>query len=105
LPVELVCMHVVARSHSSFAMVGGYATVTLMNKFGWPFLATLPLAFLFGGLVSVILERTLYRRLYRSSDLDQCLLTIGIVFVSIAVFAWFYTTEQQSARVPSYLRG
>ncbi|MDQ2955231.1 MAG: branched-chain amino acid ABC transporter permease, partial [Pseudomonadota bacterium] len=35
----------------------------------------------------------------------QCLLTIGIVFISVAAFAWFYTTEQQSARVPSYLRG
>ena len=105
LTVTLGMMNFVNLAHCSFAMVGGYATVTLMNKFGWPFLATLPLAFLFGGLVSVILERTLYRRLYRASDLDQCLLTIGIVFVSIAVFAWFYTTEQQSARVPSYLRG
>jgi branched-chain amino acid transport system permease protein len=55
--------------------------------------------------VSVVLERTLYRHLYRSSDLDQCLFTIGIVFISVAAFAWFYTTEQQSARVPDYLRG
>ena len=39
------------------------------------------------------------------ADLDQCLLTIGIVFISVAAFAWFYTTEQQSARVPEYLRG
>ena len=105
LTVTLGMMNFVNLAHCSFAMVGGYATVTLMNRFGWPFLATLPMAFLMGALVSVVLERTLYRRLYRATDLDQCLLTIGIVFVSIAVFAWFYTTEQQSARVPSYLRG
>jgi branched-chain amino acid transport system permease protein len=105
LTVTLGMMNFVNLAHCSFAMVGGYATVTLMNKFGWPFFATLPLAFLLASLVSVVLERTLYRRLYRATDLDQCLLTIGIVFVSIAVFAWFYTTEQQSARVPSYLRG
>jgi branched-chain amino acid transport system permease protein len=105
LTVTLGMMNFVNLAHCSFAMVGGYATVTLMNKFGWPFFATLPMAFLLASLVSVLLERTLYRRLYRASDLDQCLLTIGIVFVSIAAFAWFYTTEQQSARLPSYLKG
>ena len=105
LSVTLGMMNFVNLAHCSFAMVGGYATVTLMNQFGWPFLATLPMAFLAGGLVSVVLERTLYRRLYRASDLDQCLFTIGIVFISVATFAWFYTTEHQSARVPEYLRG
>jgi branched-chain amino acid transport system permease protein len=105
LSVTLGMMNFVNLAHCSFAMVGGYTTVTLMNRFGWPFLATLPMAFLAGGLISVALERTLYRRLYRASDLDQCLLTIGIVFISVAAFAWFYTTEQQSARAPEYLRG
>ncbi|HEY3077926.1 MAG TPA: branched-chain amino acid ABC transporter permease, partial [Burkholderiales bacterium] len=51
------------------------------------------------------LERTLYRRLYRASDLDQCLFTIGVVFISIAVYAWFYGTVVQSAEMPGYLRG
>jgi branched-chain amino acid transport system permease protein len=105
LSVTLGMMNFVNLAHCSFAMVGGYATVTLMNRFGWPFLATLPMAFLAGGFISLILERTLYRRLYRASDLDQCLLTIGIVFISVAAFAWFYSTEQQSARAPEYLRG
>jgi len=104
LSVTLGMMNFVNLAHCSFAMVGGYATVTLMNGFGWPFLATLPMAFLAGGLVSVVLERTLYRRLYRASDLDQCLFTIGIVFISVAAFAWFFTTEQQSARPPEWLR-
>ena len=105
LTVTLGMMNFVNLAHCSFAMVGGYATVTLVHRFGWPFLATLPLAFLAGALVSLVLEQTLYRRLYRASDLDQCLLTIGIAFVSVAAFAWFYTTEQQSARPPDYLRG
>ncbi len=105
LSVTLGMMNFVNLAHCSFAMVGGYATVTLVNQFGWPFLATLPMAFVFGGIVSVVLERTLYRRLYRASDLDQCLFTIGIVFISVAAFAWFYSTEQQSIRVPEYLQG
>jgi len=105
LTVTLGMMNFVNLAHCSFAMVGGYATVTLMNKAGWPFLATLPMAFIAAGLLSIFLERTLYRRLYRASDLDQCLLTIGIVFISVAAFAWFFTSEQQSAPVPEYLRG
>jgi branched-chain amino acid transport system permease protein len=105
LSVTLGMMNFVNLAHCAFAAVGGYCTVTLVQSFGWPFLASLPMAFILAALVSVVLERTLYRHLYRASDLDQCLLTIGIVFISVAAFAWFYTTEQQSARVPEYLRG
>src|SRR5574341_2309051 len=90
LSVTLGMMNFVNLAHCSFAMVGGYTTVTLVHKLGWPFLATLPMAFVAAALISIVLERILYRHLYRSSDLDQCLLTIGIVFVSVAAFAWFY---------------
>src|SRR2546427_3670964 len=105
LSVTLGMMNFVNLAHCSFAMVGGYVTVSLMNSFGWPFFATLPMAFLAAALVSIVLERTLYRRLYRASDLDQCLFTIGVVFISIAVYAWFYGTVVQSAEMPAYLRG
>ena len=105
LSVTLGMMNFVNLAHYGFALVGGYATVTLVNRFGWNFLAALLLAFVVAALVSVVLERSLFRRLYRASDLDQCLFTIGIVFISVAVFAWFYTTEQQSVRVPDWLQG
>src|ERR1700747_2795457 len=105
LSVTLGMMNFVNLAHCSFAMLGGYVTVTLTNELGWPFLAALPLAFLAAALVSVAFERVLYRRLYRASDLDQCLLTIGIAFVSVAVAAYIYGTIQQPLNLPSYLRG
>lgn len=105
LSVTLGMMNFVNLAHCSFAMLGGYVTVTLTNQLGWPFLATLPFAFLSAAIVSVVLERLLYRRLYRATDLDQCLLTIGIVFVSVAVAAYLYGTIQQPVTLPSYLRG
>src|SRR3954468_22072037 len=105
LSVTLGMMNFVNLAHCSFAMVGGYVTVTLTNRYGWPFFATLPMAFLAAAAIALVLERTLYRRLYRASDLDQCLFTIGIVFISIAVYAWFYGTVVQSAPMPSYLHG
>ena len=105
LSVTLGMMNFVNLAHCSFAMAGGYAVVTLMNRYGWPFFAALPMAFVAGSLLSVILEKALYRRLYRASDLDQCLLTIGIVFMSVAAAAYIYGTVQQSASMPAYLQG
>ncbi len=105
LSVTLGMMNFVNLAHCSFAMVGGYVTVTLVNSFGWPFLASLPMAFAAAALISIVFERVLYRRLYRASDLDQCLFTIGIVFMSIAVAAYFYGTVVQPLDTPLYLRG
>ena len=105
LSVTLGMMNFVNLAHCSFAMLGGYVAVTLTNEIGWPFLATLPVAFLAAAVVSIAFERVLYRRLYRATDLDQCLLTIGIVFISVAVAAYVYGTIQQPLNVPAYLRG
>ena len=105
LSVTLGMMNFVNLAHCAFAAVGGYCTVSVVNRLGWNFLAALPIAFVVGALIAVVLERALFRRLYRRSDLDQCLITIGIAFMSIATFAWFYSTEPQSARIPSYLLG
>jgi len=105
LSVTLGMMNFVNLAHCSFAMVGGYVTVTLANALGWPFFATLPAAFLSAAAASVVLERTLYRRLYRASDLDQCLFTIGIVFISVAAAAYLYGTLQQPINTPPTLQG
>jgi branched-chain amino acid transport system permease protein len=103
LSVTLGMMNFVNLAHGSFAMLGAYAAVTLM-ALGWPFLATLPFAFLAAALVSVAFERTLFRRVYRASDLQQVLLTLGLAFISVAGAAWLYGTMQQPVRLPRYLR-
>ena len=105
LSVTLGLMNFVNLAHCAFAMVGGYVTVLLVNQHGWPFLWTLPLAFLVPALLSVVFERVFYRRFYGKSDLDQVLLTIGIAFVSVAAAAWFFGTTQQPIRTPEVLRG
>jgi branched-chain amino acid transport system permease protein len=105
LSVTLGMMNFVNLAHGSFAMLGGYVTVTLMNSLGWPFFATLPIAFVAAALCSVVLERLFFRRFYHASDLEQCLLTIGIVFVSIATAAYIYGTINQPVQLPGYMRG
>jgi branched-chain amino acid transport system permease protein len=105
LSVTLGMMNFINLAHCSFAMLGGYVTVTLMNGLGWPFFATLPAAFIAAAATSVVLERLFFRRFYNASDLEQCLLTIGIVFVSIAAAAYIYGTDQQPVQLPAFLRG
>jgi branched-chain amino acid transport system permease protein len=105
MSVTLGMMNFVNLAHCSFAMLGGYVAVSVTNDLGWPFLVSLPVAFVAAAVASVAFERLLYRRLYRATDLDQCLLTIGIVFISVAVAAYVYGTIQQPLNVPSYLRG
>ena len=105
LSVTLGLMNFINLAHGAFAMVGGYVCVLMMTRLGAPFLLTLPVAFIVAALVGVVLERTLYQRLYRSSHLDQVLFSIGLVFMSIAIATYFFGASQQPVSLPSYLRG
>src|ERR1051325_6843311 len=102
--VTLGMMNFINLAHCAFAMLGGYIAVILVNGYDWPFFAVLPVAFIVTAIVSVAFERVLYRRLYRATDLDQVLLTIGITFMSVAVAAYIFTAAQQPIQLPSYLR-
>lgn len=105
LSVTLGLMNFVNLAHGAFAMAGGYATAILMNRWGWPFVATLPLAFLVPALIGVVLERTLYRRLYDASHLDQVLFTIGLVFMAVAGTDYLMGSRPQLIRLPEWLSG
>jgi branched-chain amino acid transport system permease protein len=105
LSVTLGLMNFVNLAHGAFAMVGGYVCVTLLNQLGVPFLLSLPLAGLLTALVGVIFERTLYRRLYSATHLDQVLFSIGLVFMSMATAHYFFGPQQQPLTLPDFLRG
>lgn len=105
LSVTLGLMNFVNLAHGSFAMLGGYVCVVLLNRMGVPFLAALPVVVLASALVGVVLERTLYRRLYGASDLDQVLFSIGLVFMSISTAHYFFGAQQQPLQLPAMLSG
>jgi branched-chain amino acid transport system permease protein len=104
LSVTLGVMNVINLAHGAFAMAGGYAAVVLVNRWGVPFLAALPLAALASAALGVVLERTLYVRVYRASHLDQVLFTIGLVFMSVAITSWSLGSQQVFIRLPDFLR-
>jgi len=105
LSVTLGLMNFVNLAHGAFAMLGGYVCVILMTRWGVPFLATLPIAFVATATVGAVLERTLYRRLYKASHLDQVLFSIGITFMAIAAATYAWGPSQQPVRLPDALRG
>ena len=105
LSVTLGLMNFTNLAHGAFAMLGGYVTYGLVAKAGWPFLATLPLAFIITALIAAVFEVVLFRRIYNSGELNQVLLTIGVVFASYAVAAYFFGTVHHSVELPPYLKG
>jgi branched-chain amino acid transport system permease protein len=105
LSVTMGLMNFINLAHGAFAMLGGYVAVVTMSRLGVPFLPALAIAFVASGAVGALLERVLYRRLYRAAHLDQVLFTIGLTFMSIAVATWFFGPGQQPVRLPSFLTG
>ena len=105
LAVTLGLMNFINLAHGAFAMAGGYVTVIAMQRFGVPFLACLPLAFVLVALLGAVLERTLYRPMYKRPHLDQVLFSIGLAFMAVAAVDYFVGGSQQNVQVPAWLRG
>lgn len=105
LSVTMGLMNFINLAHGAFAMVGGYVCVTMLSKFGLPFLATLPLAFIAAAIIGLVLERTLYRRLYNATHLDQVLFSIGLTFMAVAGATFLFGPTQQPVNLPDWLRG
>jgi branched-chain amino acid transport system permease protein len=105
LSVTLGLMNVINLAHGAFAMAGGYVAVVLVNRLGLSFWAALPLAFVIPAILGAVMERTLYRRVYASSHLDQVLFTIGLVFMSVAAVDYTMGSQQVFVQLPAALQG
>jgi branched-chain amino acid transport system permease protein len=98
-------MNFVNLAHGAFAMAGGYVTVSLMDRWGVPFLACLPIAFVASAALGLVLERTLYVHMYGRSHLEQVLFSIGLVFIAVAAADYFMGSSQRNIQLPAWLQG
>jgi branched-chain amino acid transport system permease protein len=105
LSVTMGLMGFANLAHGVFAMAGGYILTSFMAQFGVPFPLALVCAFVLVALGSVVLERTLYARLYAAGELEQVLFTIGLIFIAVAVARMIFGTLQQPVVLPDYLKG
>ena len=105
LSVTMGLMGFVNLAHGVFAAAGGYVMTRLMNVYGVPFPLAVVAAFAAAAAGSVVLERLLYRRLYGGDELDQVLLTIGLIFISVASAKYLWGPLAQPMQPPAYLSG
>jgi branched-chain amino acid transport system permease protein len=105
LSVTMGLMGFVNLAHGAFAMFGGYVIVLAMNRAHVGFAAALALGFVATAALSALLERSLYRRLYRANELDQVLFTIGLIFIFIAATIIAVGPESQTLQLPAALGG
>jgi len=105
LSVTMGLMGFVNLAHGAFAMFGGYIVVLAMNRAHIGFAPALALAFVTTAVLSVLLERLLYRRLYRAGELDQVLFTLGLIFIFMAAITIVVGPESQPLQLPAALGG
>jgi branched-chain amino acid transport system permease protein len=105
LSVTMGLMGFANLAHGSLAMFGGYVLATLMNGYGWPFLPALLAATVATAAAGAVVERTVFRRLYGGAELDQVLLTIGVVSMTVAAATYVWGAQPTSVKIPDWLDG
>ena len=105
LSVTMGLMGFVNLAHGGFAMLGGYVIVLTMRNGGLDFGVAVLVGFVVIAAVSMAAERFLYARLYRASELDQVLFTIGLIFIMIASVTLVIGPEPPQLVLPPALQG
>ena len=105
LSVTMGLMGFINLAHGAFAMAGGFILSTAMARWGMPFPIALVIALIAVALISVVLERLLYSRLYTAGELAQVLFSIGLILMSMALARLIYGNLAAPVFLPDYLRG
>ncbi len=105
LSVTMGMMGFVNLAHGVFAMAGGYIVTNLINRYGVSLPPAIAMAAVAVAVLSLPIERLLYRRLYGGDELDKVLLTMGLVFMSGAAAQYLFGALQQPLRLPPALSG
>lgn len=104
LSITMGLMRVVNLAHGVFAMLGGYVAVALAAHLGLgPELAAV-VAIAAVAVLAWPLERLLFRHIYGRSELQQVLLTIGIVFVGMAAVGTVFGNNLTAFALPGYMQ-
>lgn len=80
-------------AHGSFYMLGAYIGYTMINAIGGSFAGfwvAILLSALAGGLVGVVVEMTILRRVYQAPELFQLIATFGVILViqDLSLLTW-----------------
>ena len=105
LAVIFGLLNVINFAHGALYMTGAFLAWMGMSYFGMSYWAMLVLAPLMVGVLGVVIERTMLRRLYKLDHLYGLLLTFGITLLVEGVFRSFYGVSGQPFETPEALQG
>ena len=100
-------MGVINMAHGEFMMAGAYTAFVvqgLVGSAGVSLLVALPLGFLVGGVLGLVLEATLIRRMYHR-PLDTLLVTWGVALVLQQVARDVFGAPNVDVTAPEWLSG
>jgi branched-chain amino acid transport system permease protein len=98
-------LNVVNFSHGALYMAGAFAAWMGMHYLGVPYWGALLLSPLAVGLLGVVIERTMLRRLYQLDHLYGLLLTFGLTLIIEGLFHHQFGNSGNSYPVPELLQG
>lgn len=94
---------IVNLAHGAFYAIGAYLALTIGQSMGFASAAVLsPIAV---GVLGVVIERTLFRRFYKSDPALSLLLTFGLAMVAEQVLRMVFGAPPLSWSIPQELRG
>ncbi|RKP53324.1 branched-chain amino acid ABC transporter permease [Pararobbsia silviterrae] len=102
LSVIFGMLGIVNFAHGAFFALGAYFAVTLQQQYGWPAVVFAPVL---AGLVGMIVELTLIRRLYGKEPLIGLIVTFGLALFIEAVIRQFWGAGGQPFNAPPFLSG
>ncbi len=105
LSVTMGLMRVVNLAHGAFAMIGGYIASYAARDLGLGYGAAVLLAVVGTVIISIPIERLLYRRIYGAPELTQVLMTIGITFCIIGIANYVFGPTLKTIPLPGDLQG
>ena len=105
LAVIFGMLNVVNMAHGALYMVGAFVAWLLLTNAGVGYWGALVLAPLVVGLVGLVLERTMLRRLYKVDHLYGLLLTFGLALIFEGAFRHQYGVSGQPYPIPDLLKG
>jgi len=100
-------MGVINMAHGEFMMAGAYTAFMVQGVIadaGVSLLLAIPLGFLVGGVMGVVLEATLIRRMYHR-PLDTLLVTWGVALVLQQLARDIFGAPNVDVRAPGWLSG
>lgn len=100
LTMSFGIMNITNFAHGTIYMLGGYAMYFLSTVLDLPFFIAVALAVMMVGLLGIVFERVVFKRIYEGPEINSLLISLGLLIFleNTALFLW--GSEVVSVKAP-----